>query len=113
MYTKENYGVQFEFKSLEVFAKINSNKKVLLRKRKRHTDRSVSSTPYMLSYLGEEVGTLGYPIPPIPDLDRGRRYLGVGTPSTCEQTENITFPHPSDVVGNKHQRFQNLCICGI
>ena len=37
----------------------------------------------MLSYPGGGggVGTLGYPLPP------------------CEQTENITFPHPSDAIG--------------
>ena len=40
------------------------NKKVLLRERKRHTNRSISSIPYMLSYPGGGGGgvvTLGLP----------------------------------------------------
>ena len=51
--------------------------------------------------------TLGYPLPP-PDLaGGGGTYLGRGVGTLryplppCEQTENITFPHPSDAVGNK------------
>ena len=28
--------------------------------------------------------------------------LGTPPPRRCGQTENITFPHPSDAVGNKH-----------
>ena len=44
--------------------RIIGNKKVL-RERKMHTDRSVSSTPYaVLSRRGGRVGTLGYPLPP-------------------------------------------------
>ena len=63
--------------------KISSNKKLLLRERKRHTDRDVSSTPSAV--LSQGVGTLGYPSP-CQDLARGvvpwpgSRYLGVPPP---------------------------------
>ena len=49
---------------------MSRNKKVLLRERKRHTDRSVSITPYAV--LSRGAG------------DRYLSWLGVGTPS----------PHP-------------------
>ena len=48
---------------------------------------------------------MGYP-PPHPDLGWGTPLSRPGTgyppPSSrkCEQTENITFPHPSDASGN-------------
>ena len=48
---------------------------------------------------------LGWFTPPHPDLGRGtpRLDLGWGTPpppcGKCGQTENITFPHPSDAGG--------------
>ena len=77
---------------------VHLNKKVLLRERKRHTDRSVWSTPYpvlpqgvggrylgvphpsLLTWMGR-VGTLGVPPPPCSDLDGGVGTLdgGVGT----------------------------------
>ena len=53
----------------------NNNKKVLLRERKRHTDRRVGS--------------------PGGGVDRqNHRHT-----DTCE---NITYPHPSDAVGNNY-----------
>ena len=52
----------------EVF-KFSINKKVLLRERKRHTDRGVSSTP----------PEVGYPLPPLARSDEGG-YLRWGTP---------------------------------
>ena len=55
----------------------NINKKVLLRERKRHTDRRAAS-------LGGGV-------------DRQTDGRMDGWTDTCE---NITFPHPSDAVGN-------------
>ena len=52
---------------------------------------------------------LGYPpigVPPRLDLawvpPPGWTWLGYPPPPRCEQTENITFPHPSDAVGNKY-----------
>ena len=48
---------------------MSKNKKVILRERKRHTDRGVSSTPYAVlsrgggRYLGWGVGTLRYLLP--------------------------------------------------
>ena len=76
-----------------------NNKKVLLRERKRHTDRRVASTRYAVlvgggTYLGGWVPTLGggggtyprwggtYPGWGVPTLGRGVPTLGggVGTP---------------------------------
>ena len=108
--------------------KVNSvNKKVLLCERKRHTDCSISSTPSVTCngvppWPGLMGGTQGGVPPgqvsweylrsgtPLARYDEGYlRWLGYpppfgpgrGTPPShrCEQTENITFPHPSDAVG--------------
>ena len=105
------------------------DKKVLLRERKRHTDRSVSSTPYAVLSRGGEGGYLPWGTLPVLTWPRG--YLPYGIPSPiltwpqgryslplakvgtpclelagvppprpqCGQTENITFPHPSHAVG--------------
>ena len=96
------------------------NKKVLLRERKRHTDRSVTSTPYAVlsrgggvTYLGPARGGTYLGEPPIltdlgaylpwlggylpwgtPCSRPGCRgsYLGVGVPPPqCKQTENIVL----------------------
>ena len=58
-------------------AGILRNKKVLLRERKRHTDRIVLSTPYAVLSRGGGggVGTLGRGVG---TLDEGGRYLGCG-----------------------------------
>ena len=96
-------------------AKSKEHKTVLMRERKRHTDRRLSSTPCAALSRGE-----GYPLlggTPHPDLARG--YHGqappgwdtpvhldlarVPSPPRCGQTENITLPHPSEAVGKKGQ----------
>ena len=60
----------------------------------------------------------GHPGTPYPDLRWGTPYLDLGwgtpypdlrwilppPPRKCEQTENITFPHPSDAGGNKFDK---------
>ena len=79
------------------------NKKVLLPERKRHTARRVASDRYAAlsnggGYLPPTIQTwMGYP-PNHPDL------AGVPPPPTevwtDKQTENSTFPHPSDAGGN-------------
>ena len=111
--------VLFQF-PVPVSVPCSLNKKVLLRERKRHTDRRLASTPSVVLTGGGG----GYPItgqggiriqgtpriqgwmgvPPVqgwmgvpPHLD----LAGVPPPRRCGQTENITFPHPSDAVGNK------------
>ena len=45
-------------------------------------------------YLGRGgVGTLGYPLPPGPDLDGGGgRYLAVGTPSSVNRLKTLPSP---------------------
>ena len=91
------------------------NKKVLLRERKRHTDRGVSSTPPVnQSRVPPRAGPprQGYPWP---GLMRGYPRWGtpwqgypptgpgLGTPPpmwTDRQCQNITFPRTSYVVGN-------------
>ena len=105
------------------------NKKVLLCERKRHTDCRLSSTP-SVNQSGVppiRVSPLGYPhvgVPPHrayppqgtplagpgsgtpPPAEPGSgtpphwTWLGYPPSSRCGQTENITFPHPSDAVGN-------------
>ena len=48
---------------------------------------------------------MGYPPPPHhPDLD------GVPPPYKCEQTKNITFPHPSNAGGNKEHWMSKRCL---
>ena len=58
------------------------NKKVLLRERKRHTDRSVSSTPYAVISSGGGGRYLGwggrYLRPGVGTLDRGEGTLDGG-----------------------------------
>ena len=71
----------------------NIQQEVLLRERKRHTARRVASTPSVVLTGGGGV--------PHPRSRQG------GTPTwTDTQTENITFPHPSDA-GGKY--VQNNC----
>ena len=53
------------------------NKKVLLRERKRHTDRGISSTPSVVLYWGGGGGG-GLPLPGVPHPCWG--YLTLGTP---------------------------------
>ena len=69
------------------------NKKVLLRERMRHTDRRVASP-----WVGRGGGYLPWP--------GGWGVPTLGVPPRCEQTENITFPHPSDAVGNQDGKDQ-------
>ena len=61
---------------VHVILKLLRNKKVLLRERKRHTDPRVASPG---GGCGQTDGWMD------------------GWTDTCE---NITFPHPSDAVGN-------------
>ena len=88
---------------------MGENKKVLLGKRKRHTARRVTSA----RYAALSNGWGGYPIQtwdgvplPIPGTGYPPPRPGMGYPHPdlpsrkCEQTENITFPHPSDAGGN-------------
>ena len=77
------------------YKQITSNKKVLLRERKRHTDRSVSSTPYAVLSRGTggEVGTLGYPLPPVLTCLGGRgTYLGQGVGTLGYALPVLTWP---------------------
>ena len=103
-----------------------TNKKVLLRERKRHTARRVASARYAALSNGWVGGGVPHPVmggvPLHPDLGQdtppptqtwhgvpprpGTGYdphqdLGWGTPPPrkCGQTETITFPHPSDAGG--------------
>ena len=73
------------------------NKKVLLRECKRHTDRSVSSSPYVIlspgwTWLGYPPGWiwLGYPPPPQLDL--------AGLPPVDRQTDRHVSKHNLTVV---------------
>ena len=54
------------------------------------------------TYLGWGVPTLARGVPTL-----AGRYPPWDTP-WCEQTENITFPHPSDAVGNNPQTSKKM-----
>ena len=95
---------------------IDWNEKVLCES-KRHTTRRVASAHYaMLPYPvldgGYPTNQIGVPpvqtwdgVPPPPshaDLALSPLLIWDGVASRkCWQTENITFPHPSDANGNK------------
>ena len=93
-------------------------KKVLLRERKRHTARRVVSThSVVLSWLTPPAGLTPHRTDPPPTgltplaesaewsphlTDHPPQLSRLSDhPPRCEQTENITFPHPSDAGGNK------------
>ena len=105
------------------------NKKVLLRERKRHTAHRVVSTHAVVLYwltpplpadppllagltlpgwtdLPPPAGLTHPPSwtdphPPSSWTDPPQLSQLTDPPPRCGQTENITFPHPSDVGGNK------------
>ena len=67
-------GTRSRYSNLTQIFKDNLNKSVLLRERKRHTDRRLSSTPCAVPGGGvTQVGPLGYPHP---DLARGVPWAG-------------------------------------
>ena len=116
-----------------LISRTSEKRKVLQRERKRHTDRSLTRTPYAVlsrgtylgrggtylgrgdtylglggTYLGWGVPTLGY-LPVwtwwmVPALVYPHLDLAGVPPPPCGQTENITFPHSSDAVGKNHRR---------
>ena len=80
------------------------NKKVLLRERKRHTARRVTSTRYAPTWTWK-----GGILLPLPQPGPGKEYSPPPVKVwTDTQTENITFPHPSDAGGKYREVRRNI-----
>ena len=75
-----------------------NNKKVLLCERKKHAARRIVRTRSAALSLGRGGG--GYTHSVLMRKDGYHLSGRMGGTPRCEQTDNITFPHPSDAGGN-------------